>query len=116
MAGAEAEAPGSIDEALESLRKRFDPEAARAVRAGFQLELTGEGGGPFFLRIDEGALHLGPGRLEAPDVLFRLPAGDYFAVLAGRENADLLYLAGRLEIEGDLALAMKLRALFPAPR
>ena len=47
-------------------------------------------------------------------MVFRLPAEDYFALLVGRENADLLYMAGRLEIDGDLALALKIRPLFRA--
>jgi len=47
---------------------------------------------------------------------FRLRASDFFAVLAGRENADLLSTAGRIEVEGDLSIALKMRKLFRAQR
>jgi putative sterol carrier protein len=35
------------------------------------------------------------------------------AVLEGRLNGITAYLSGRLRIEGDLGLAMRLAALFP---
>ena len=37
---------------------------------------------------------------------------DFFAVLGGSANPDLLYTADRLTVEGDLSLALKLRRLF----
>ncbi len=81
----------------------------------YQLELSGAGGGDLAVRVDDGRVDVGPGRLPAPDVIYRLAAADFFGVLAGRANADMLFLGGRLRVEGDLALALKLRALFGAP-
>jgi predicted lipid carrier protein YhbT len=45
-----------------------------------------------------------------------LAASDFFGILAGRENADLLFTAGRIEVEGDLSLALKMRKLFRPQR
>ncbi len=104
--------PRSVDEAIDWLRKHFQSEPSRSLRARFVIELSGEDGGAIGLRVDEGRLEVGPSAVDAPDVRLRLPAADYFGILAGRENADLLYMSGRLEIEGDLSLAMKLRTLF----
>lgn len=109
-----ARAPETLDEAIDWLRKHFDPEAARGLSAAFQLDLTGPGGGELALELADGALHLAPGRVAAPDARLRLAAADYFAILAGTENADLLYMAGRIEIEGDLRRVLKLRTLFRA--
>ena len=107
--------PTNLDEAIDWLRKSFDPVAASGLDVAYQLELSGPGGGEFFVRVSQGRPEIGPGQADSPDVRFRLAAADYFGILAGRENADLLYMGGRLEIEGDLSLAMKLRSLFRAP-
>ena len=106
--------PDSIDEACSWLRKGFDAEAARDVHVAYAFELTGPEGGSLHARVDDGRLEVAPVALDVADVRFRLPARDFFAVLAGRENADLLFMSGRLEVEGDLALALKLRQLLRA--
>jgi predicted lipid carrier protein YhbT len=48
-------------------------------------------------------------------VIFRLSASDFFAILAGTQNPDLLFMADRLQAEGDLSLALKVRSLFSTP-
>ena len=68
--------------------------------------------GVLHAHVDEGRLHAASGRIARPDVTFRLSAHDFFDVLAGRENADLLFMERRIEIDGDLSLALKMRKLF----
>lgn len=104
--------PGSVRDALEWLTKGFRPEACRGASVTYQLQLAGEGGGRFWLRIDDGRLQAREGDAPQPDVIFRLDAPDFYAILAGRENPDLLFLADRLAVEGDLSLALKLRSFF----
>jgi hypothetical protein len=108
--------PTSVDEAGEWLRKHFEAEAAREVRVTYQYVLSGPGGGSLHARVDDGRLLVAPGEVGAPDVRFRLAASDFFGILAGRENADLLFTAGRIEVEGDLSLALKMRKLFRPQR
>jgi putative sterol carrier protein len=108
--------PNCLDEAIDWLRKHFQPPAARGLSADFAIHLSGEGGGSILLRVRDEALEVGVAPAGHADVRLRLPSSDYFGILAGRENADLLYMAGQLEIEGDPSLAMKLRTLFrPGP-
>jgi len=84
--------PRSLDDSLDWLRRHFDDDAARGADAVYQLELSGPGGGSFF------------------------------AILDGRANPDLLLMEDRIEVKGDLSLALKLRRLFrpgerePRPR
>ena len=106
--------PSSIDSAIAWLRKAFRPEAAAEVRVLYQLELAGERGGSLWIRVDDGRLELAEGVAPEPDVTFRLGANDFFGVLAGSENPDLLFMADRLAVDGDLSLALTLRKLFQA--
>ena len=107
--------PVSLDEAADWLRKRFDPESAAGLDLGYAFELTGPGGGRLGVRVADGRLAVGPEPPPEPDVRLRLDARDFFGVLAGRENADMLFMSGRLEVEGDHGLALKLRQIFRAP-
>ncbi len=101
-----------MDRALEWLRKHFDAEAARDLRVVYRFELTGPGGGDLYARIESGRLELVAGPGGVADVRFRLTAQDFFAILAGRANADWLFMEDRIEVEGDLSLALRMRKLF----
>lgn len=106
--------PRSLAGALEWLRKRFRADAAEGLCVAYQMDLRGDGGGLLHVRVDDGRLEAGEGPAGDADVVFRLAAADFYAVLAGAANPDLLYMDGELEIEGDLSLALKLRTLFGA--
>lgn len=111
---AEPIVPGSIADVLEWLRKAFRPERAEDLSVTYQFELSGESGGGLWVRVDAGRLEVAVGQTPEPDVVFRLPAEDLFGVLAGTRNPDLLFMERKIEIEGDLSLALKLRSLFNA--
>jgi len=103
----------SLDEARAWLAKRFRTDLAGGVRAVYRFELTGQGGGRLAVCVADGALQSDDGEAP-PDVVMRLAAVDFFDILAGRANPDVLQLEDRLVIEGDLSLALKLRTLFRA--
>ncbi len=106
----------SVEGAAEWLRKHFAPAAARDLCAVVQIDLAGPSGGSLRLHIDAGDLRVEPGRASQPDLRLRASATDVYAILAGRENAEMLFMDGRMEIDGQLSLAMKLRTLFPSRR
>jgi putative sterol carrier protein len=98
--------------AIEWMRKHYDAESAPEAELVYQFELAGADGGTYALSVSRGACALERGAAAQPDVVLRASVGDWLAVLHGRENADLLYMAGRLEIEGDLGVATRLRTFF----
>jgi predicted lipid carrier protein YhbT len=107
--------PACIDEALDWLRKQFDPEAAADLELVYGFDLTGAEGGAFSVRVERGRLEILLGRALEDDVCFRLDARDFFAILAGRANADMLFMEERIEVRGDLSLALKMRRIFRRP-
>ena len=104
--------PDAVQRAAEWLRKHFDPELARGFSARFRLELSGPGGGVLGMRIEDGILTLEPGGRSAPDVTIALAAQDFLDVLAGRANGELLFMAGRVRIDGTPSLVLRLQTLF----
>jgi predicted lipid carrier protein YhbT len=102
----------SVAGAVEWLRKHFRSAAAEGLDVAYQIELAGEAGGSLWVRIGDGRMQLGEGVDPQPDVVFRMAAVEFFGVLAGTANPDLLFMDDRIEIVGDLGLALKLRSLF----
>lgn len=108
----DAASPRSLDAAVDWLRKNFDADAARGVRAVYALELSGPGGGVITARVDDGRLEVVRGSAPAADLRLSLAADDFHAILAGRANADLLFMQERIGWSGELSLALKMRRLF----
>lgn len=108
----EMQEPSSLEQALEWLRKRFRPDAARDVHITYQIALEGADPGGLALQISDGVLEPMIGKIEGADVTFTLSEVDFYALLAGRENPDLLFMAERLRVDGELSRALLLRKLF----
>jgi sterol carrier protein 2 len=106
------DSPAPPDAVAEWLRRHFQTDAARGVSAVIELDLTGPAGGTVCLQIENGRIKTSLGGDAAPNVRFVVDARDWSDVMAGRANAELLAMEGRIRIEGDLGLAMKMRALF----
>lgn len=88
------------------------PEAVEGVQATYKLVLSGEGGGTWLMTLKRP-----PSLVETDgdaDCTIRVAASDYLALMEGRVQAPALFFAGKLQIEGDLSLAMKLGALTAA--
>jgi putative sterol carrier protein len=105
--------PKTVGEFFEGLPSRFHPDAADGMTAVYQFALSGDQGGQFQLHIADRSCRITAGVHPAPDVTLTMAGDDCMAVLEGRLNGITAYLSGRLRIEGDLGLAMRLAALFP---
>ncbi len=90
----------------------FQPDRAAKLRATYQFELSGEGGGTWFVRIHEGTLEIGQGAVDGPDVTIRAAAKDYVAIAEGRMNPMLAMATGKFKIKGNMGHAMKLQTVF----
>ena len=104
--------PASPQAVADWLQRHFRPEAARGLAAVIELQLTGPGGGAVCLQVEDGRLKTSLGRDAAPALRLVVSADDWSAIMAGRANAELLAVEGKLQIQGDFGLAMKLRSLF----
>lgn len=79
---------------------------AKAVGGVFKFALSGEGGGTWIVSLKEDARIVeGDGNAECT---IKMAASDYVDLLEGRAEASELFFEGRLEIDGDINLAMKL--------
>ena len=98
-------------ELVEEARKKIEAnkEAAASVGAVYKFVIEGDGGGTWIWKLTENpTIEEGDG--DAPCTI-RMSADNYVAMREGRADAQQLFFAEQLKVEGDLSLAMKLQTL-----
>ncbi|MBV9101370.1 MAG: SCP2 sterol-binding domain-containing protein [Candidatus Dormibacteraeota bacterium] len=85
-----------------------DPNRTAGMNAKYQFRLTGEGGGEWYLRIADGKPEVGKGTIENPDNVQTMTVEDYVALATGKVPGQELFFSGRMKVEGDGFLGMKL--------
>ncbi len=102
----------SAQQYFDQMPAAFRKDRAVGLNATYQFELSGEGGGSWYVKISSGELQVGQGEQPDPDVILRAAAADYVAIAEGRMNAMLAMVTGKFKISGNMGLAMKLEKLF----
>lgn len=105
--------PKIIKAFFRSLPAKLDKEAAEDLDAVYQFDLSGPQGGQYLLRIQNGTCVVEEGTHEDPHVTLSMAGEDCIKVLNGQLSGSAIAMSGRLQISGDIGLAMHLKALFP---
>ncbi len=82
---------------------------ASAIGAVFKFVLEGDGGGSFIVNLkDNPGVNEGDGSAECT---IRMTAQDFVDLSEGKANGQQLFFTGRLKVEGDMSLALRLQPL-----
>ncbi|MEW6045923.1 MAG: SCP2 sterol-binding domain-containing protein [Bacillota bacterium] len=100
-------------EFLKSLVQRMNdqPERTGIKDAAIQFVLTGDGGGSWAVVISQGKAELKDGPVPNANVTIEMSVADFQEMSAGRLGPVAAYMSGRLRIQGDMGLAMRLQPL-----
>ncbi|MEZ4372145.1 MAG: SCP2 sterol-binding domain-containing protein [Polyangiaceae bacterium] len=82
-------------------------EKASEIGATYKFVLAGDGGGTWIINLKDN-----PGVTEGEgDAMctIKMEASDYVDMVEGKANGQQLFFTGKLKIEGDMGLAMKLQ-------
>lgn len=93
------------------MAQRFDPTKADGINAVIQFELSGDNGGSYWLKIADGKMEAGTGASESPRMTVRASADDFSSMIKGALNPMQAFMMGKIKIQGDTGLAMKLMPL-----
>ncbi len=102
-----ATAKEKMDEANAKIKE--NTEQAKAIGATYKFALDGDGGGTWVMDLKDN-----PGVTEGDGeamCTIKMAASDYVDMVEGRANGQQLFFTGKLKIEGDMGLAMKLQKL-----
>lgn len=103
--------PSTVAEIFAEIPSQFDPAAWGPEDAVLQFNITGEGGGQWNADIKEGKITISEGINKEPSMTVTCTAQDMLAIVNGELSAVSAFMQGRVKIDGNLALAMKLQNL-----
>ena len=104
----------SVKEYFETLPQRFVAPASKGLHAIFQYELSGNGGGTYHAKVNDGTLEVVEGASEEPTVTAKLNADSFVKMANGELSPVMAYMKGQMKITGNVMLAQKWLVTFPA--
>ena len=102
----------AINDIFSRMPGRLDPEAAAGLDAVIQFDLSGDGGGVWHCAIKDGACTVAGGAHDAPTMTLSMEAADYVGLISGELDGTVAFMSGKLRIDGDMSLAMRMQSLF----
>ncbi|MBY0248753.1 MAG: SCP2 sterol-binding domain-containing protein [Nitrospiraceae bacterium] len=105
--------PTTAKELFNSLTSKFDKDAAEGLDAVYQFNLTGAQSGQYHVIVKDSVCAVKEGLHADPQVTLSLSGDDCIRLLNGQLSGFSIAMSGRLQIAGDISLAMQLKSLFP---
>ena len=102
----------SVEQFFSQLAGNIDASKAAGMNATFQFVITGDNGGSWHVKLTQGDVQVMRGNANAPDITITVSDSDWLDIVSGRMNGQMAFMTGRLKIEGDVTLALKLQSLF----
>ncbi len=102
-------------EVLDKLPSHFQPEMAGNARSTVHLELSGDHGGQWTVRVADGACQVLDGLQGTPDLIVQGEGEDYVRIMEGTLMPMEAFLQGRVKFSGDISLALKMQSWFRRP-
>ena len=93
------------------IAENLDPAMTDDLNATIQFDLDGDNGGLYWVQMGDGVVRSGTGQAENPEMTMKALADDWAALVAGDLNPMQAFMSGRLKIQGNMNLAMKLHTL-----
>lgn len=86
------------------------PDVASSMNAIFEFDITGDGGGTYVLDFSDGKTSdfLSKEHSEDAQVTVHVAYTDWESILGGKLDATAAFMTGKIKVDGDLSLAMKL--------
>lgn len=106
----------NADELIQILKKSFIKEESGGVNTAIQLNLTGDGGGQWYLQIKNRTLEVNQDILEDADAEINVSTNDLLMLISGSLDPLKAYFSGKVKISGDQSAVIKLLSLFTISR
>ncbi|NXC91333.1 HSDL2 protein, partial [Cercotrichas coryphoeus] len=109
---AAAEPSGPVAETFRVIQGAVTEEYVRTTQGVFQFELSGDGGGTWYIDLKTKGGSAGFGKPPVPaDVVMSMSSGDFVKMFTGKLKPTLAFMSGKLRIKGNMGLAIKLEKM-----
>jgi putative sterol carrier protein len=111
-----SEVPMTPDQIVDAMPNFLIPEKAGATNATIAFDLSGDGGGKWWVKIHEGKAESGKGDpADAVNLTLLADAHDWVNIMTGKLDGTAAFMQGKLKIKGDMGLAIKMQSFFRRP-
>ena len=97
------------------MTQAFQPEKAGDLQAVFQFNLSGQESGEWAVTVANRTCTVTEGEAEKPDVTIAMDATDFVKMVNGELQPVVAFMQGKIKLQGDMDLAMKVQELFAGP-
>lgn len=87
------------------------PDVVQKINAVYQFNISGPGGGQWQVDCTQPGGAISAGVAAAPKCTVAATDQDFLAIVNGKMNAQMAFMSGKLKIQGDMGLAMKLQQI-----
>jgi putative sterol carrier protein len=102
----------SAGDLIKAMPRAFRPERAIGVRTVIQYVLSGEGGGSWYVSIQDGTCSVTEGVSPAAQATIRMDAADFVALATGRLERLDAFFSGKIQVSGDVFLLAAMQDWF----
>ena len=109
-----AEPAGSVKDVFERHmpeRLRTKPDLVAKINAVYQFNISGGSGGQWSVDCTTPAGAVASGVSPTAKCTVACSDADFLAIVNGKLNAQMAFMMGKLKIQGDMGLALKLAQL-----
>ena len=92
-------------------RLRNKPDVVSKINAVYQFNISGPSGGQWSVDCTTPGGLVAPGVAPSPKCTVAATDADFLAIVNGKMNAQMAFMSGKLRIQGDMGLAMKLQQI-----
>ena len=104
----------SVKEVFEThipARLKAKPDLIGKINAVYQFNITGADGGAWSVDCTQPGGAVAVGNAVAPRCTVSMVDADFLKLVTGKLNAQMAFMTGKIKIQGDMGLAMKLQQL-----
>jgi putative sterol carrier protein len=106
----------SPQQIIDALPGALVPEKAANTKAVIQFDVSGDQGGKWWAKIADGKAETGKGDApETANLTVIAEAGDFVKIMTGQMDGMSAFMSRKLQVKGDMGLAVKLQTLFKRP-
>ncbi len=98
---------------IESIQSKLgeNPDRVAGLDAVYLFDITGENEGKWTLTCADGAATIAEGEQGEIGCTISMTDSDFVDMIQGNANAQMLFMTGKLRVQGDIGLAIKIQAI-----
>ncbi len=101
-----------VSDIFAGLVSKVNKDKIGGMNSVYQFNIEGADAGKWAVKIADGNAEVIAGGVDAPNITLTMTDENFIALVTGKLNGQTAFLTGKLKIQGDMTLAMKLGSVF----